>query len=717
MEPVIARTRESSRATFWPGPFSRTATEWGAYGLCVTALLVGLFLHWRVDEAAAQGTLQERLQADAALLNTLVSDKIHAMDAALDAIRESRFWRSEMPLDDPQVQGRLASLASAMDGVRSIIIVDARGLGVASNRAELVGVDYSASARECFEALRERGDASFLCVSPPSVTPLATYTFAVSKRITGKSGGFEGVVICVVDPAWVAHVLQALQRRVTDLRLSVVHPSGSLVHSEPASGPWSGGDAPVPSPWWSRIATARLQDLFVGVDGDGRDRLVASYPVVFREQSVLSVVASRDLQRLRSAVRAEHVPLLIGIGVAAIFAALALVAFQRHRRTRELDEARVREAERDLRLAVEAAALGVWRWDFGAGQLEASPRFREIFGLPRDEPVTLERLRKLFHPEDRENIESVMARCLAERASVRVEHRVIRADGSVCWVAVTVGAFPDGEGGSPRLHGIVRDITGLKALQQLNEENEASLARMVEREVAVQTISAFAHDLNQPLLAISAYSEAALALVKRGGGDLAKLEQMLEGSFRQAQRAGALMHDMSAHLSQSLEASAQLEPFDLNALIRECVAEEWSVRPNADPPVLALAGDLPRAVGSPTRTRRVLSNLLSNAFESSRPAGAEGLAPSITVRTRQGDGSVIVSIADRGSGVPFEDADRIFSPFFSTKPTGLGLGLSISRALVESQGGELKLVPGTGPGAEFHFTLPTADSHANDLSH
>jgi C4-dicarboxylate-specific signal transduction histidine kinase len=231
----------------------------------------------------------------------------------------------------------------------------------------------------------------------------------------------------------------------------------------------------------------------------------------------------------------------------------------------------------------------------------------------------------------------------------------------------------------------------------------------------VQTASAFAHDLNQPLLAISAYSEAALNALRRGAPDLAKLRRMIEGSFQQAQRAGTIVHDLSAHLTQAMHESANPESFDLNQLVRECVSDRAARAMGMAAPLLQLDETLPPVAGSRLRTGRIISTLLANADEASRRHEARVSQAGVTVRTCRDQGEAVVSVAHAGLAVPAEDAERIFSPFFSTKASGLGLGLSISRALAESQGGRLMLAPASGPGADFHLTIPLANSHEDDL--
>lgn len=593
MEPVNTRSPEPpSAARTAPSWLRSRAAEWVGYVLALVALVALMAIDVRRDQARYRQFERQQLENDVAVVNTLLLDKLRAMDQAIEGVRSQRFWRAGTQMPATQVSERLGALVAAMDGVRSILIVDRAGTGVASNRPELVGLDYT--DRECFRALRARPDPEALCVSRPFVTALGLYTVVITKMLASPAGGFDGTVSCILDPAWFTRLLRPLQQRSPDLRLSVAHRDGGVISTEPASGPWGGGDTPVPPPWLQRLREATGAGAFQGADLDGRERLVAYAPLDATGAKPLATLASRDLLALQAPVRKAAYEHAVAALLVAAIGALALLLLQQRRRV---------EAE-------------------GAARLEA------------ERQAHAERVR-------------------------------------------------------------------------------ANLAELVEQQVAVQTASAFAHDLNQPLLAISAYSEAALNALARGDLDHAKLRRMLEGSFQQAQRAGALMHDLSAHLSQALHVHPTPDTFDLNQLVRDCVADTVSQREGRAAPGLRLYEALPLVAGSRVRAGRVICNLLANAYEANLAVGSRA---GVTLSTFREGGEAVVSVADAGAGVAPEDAERIFSPFYSTKASGLGLGLSISRALAESQGGRLTLVSREGPGAEFHFTIPLASSHADHLS-
>jgi len=221
----------------------------------------------------------------------------------------------------------------------------------------------------------------------------------------------------------------------------------------------------------------------------------------------------------------------------------------------------------------------------------------------------------------------------------------------------------------------------------------------------VQTAAAIAHELNQPLIAVSAYNEAALGMLKTGNLDRERLLQSLERSSAQALRAGNSLHELMDYLHQG---EVVAEPFDLNAVVREALAIVADEGYGGFQAELDLQQDLPPVFANRVQVEKVLINLLHNSVEAIRGAGLAPGAIGITVRTLAERRVAQVSVRDSGPGMTAELAGRIFDPFFSTKDTGMGLGLAISRALAESNGGQLWYEATEAPGAVFHFTIPLA---------
>ncbi|WP_433933503.1 ATP-binding protein [Sorangium cellulosum] len=221
--------------------------------------------------------------------------------------------------------------------------------------------------------------------------------------------------------------------------------------------------------------------------------------------------------------------------------------------------------------------------------------------------------------------------------------------------------------------------------------------------------ASIAHELNQPLAAILSNAQAALRLLVRTPPDLAEVRAALDDIVADDRRAGGVIQRMRAMLRAGEPAAAAL---DLNELVREVTRIEASTAQLAGATVrLELDPGLPQVRGDGIQVKLVLLNLLVNALDavSRRPPGARVAV----VRTQAGSaGRVELAVADSGEGVPPEDLERIFEPFVTTKAQGLGVGLAISRSIVEAHGGRLWAACSPGEGATFHCVLPAWDDDA-----
>jgi len=223
--------------------------------------------------------------------------------------------------------------------------------------------------------------------------------------------------------------------------------------------------------------------------------------------------------------------------------------------------------------------------------------------------------------------------------------------------------------------------------------------------VAVQTASAIAHELNQPLAAISAYSEVALHALGSNTVTTETLSRALEGCVGQAQRAGQSLHELLNFLQKGELAS---EPADLSGIVHEALSIMQNDGFGGFQPALELERGLPPVLGNRIQVQKVLINLLRNGVEAMREAGVPTSSITVKVQTMAGRNMAQITVQDSGPGLDINAAKRIFEPFFTTKPGGIGLGLAISRSLIEANGGQLWVDPDDGPGATFHFTLPFA---------
>jgi signal transduction histidine kinase len=232
-----------------------------------------------------------------------------------------------------------------------------------------------------------------------------------------------------------------------------------------------------------------------------------------------------------------------------------------------------------------------------------------------------------------------------------------------------------------------------------------NLAHLVRVHTVGEMSTAIAHEVNQPLVAIKNY---ALAARRRLAGvmDAAKVEELLDKIEAQASRAGNVLQSLRAMVKKHDPETTEIEVGELVADAVKLV--EMEIRNVNIRVESAISPDLPRVFGDGIQIQQVVLNLTRNAIEAIEEAGIANSVIKVGV-VATAENEIAVSVADCGPGISPEDAEHIFDPFYSTKGGGLGVGLSISRAIVEAHGGRLSLAPNKGGGCVFQFTLPVAN--------
>lgn len=260
-------------------------------------------------------------------------------------------------------------------------------------------------------------------------------------------------------------------------------------------------------------------------------------------------------------------------------------------------------------------------------------------------------------------------------------------------------------GGVPVVSIVLTDISLQKRREKEMADRRNEMAELKKMQIAFQTAAAIAHDLNQPLLAIASYSEAALALLKSDKLELNKIVKAIASCERQAQRAGKSIHELLDHLSIK-EVSAEV--FDLNKTVGEVVNAARSEHELQFESILILEDRLPPVFANRAHVEKVLFNLLINSIEAMYGIDVSLPVIKITVRTGIDAHSAQLTIQDNGPGIGEGHLHLLFKPFFTTKSKGIGMGLAVSRSLIEANGGQLWVDSREGPGATFHLTLPFA---------
>lgn len=371
---------------------------------------------------------------------------------------------------------------------------------------------------------------------------------------------------------------------------------------------------------------------------------------------------------------------------------------------RQAAEAALREGEARLQLAQVAGGVGTWDWDAVRGTVVCSESYCRLYGLDPKGPGhrSPEEWLAQVHPDDRDRVLRVRSAAMAS-GRLESEYRIVRPDGSVRWI-VDRGLAMYGSGGQlVRFLGANHDITEKKQAEDRLRELQSEVLHASRLSAMGQMAAALAHELNQPLGAATNFANAARLALGSGAPDaIERAKVRIERAAEQTVRAGVILRRLRNFVTHG-----EVEKRLVNArrLVEDAVALALVGTRSRDlrTRLEFQAGDLSVLVDG-IQIQQVIFNLVKNAVEA-----MEGRAASEIIVTTEvvGDAELEVSVADSGPGLP-EDPESLFRPFATTKPDGLGIGLSICRTIVEAHGGRLWAEPRPGGGAVFLFTIPGA---------
>ena len=279
-----------------------------------------------------------------------------------------------------------------------------------------------------------------------------------------------------------------------------------------------------------------------------------------------------------------------------------------------------------------------------------------------------------------------------------------RKDGSTVPLRLSVGELRD-DAGVPFFIGTLHDLTETLRARARIEELQSELMQVARASAVGEMGSALAHELTQPLSAVVGFVEASAALLRQGDGEpSAEVHEYMDQAVAQTLRAGAVIRLMREFTGRG-DPERSVE--DLNAVVEEiCELATLGTASDGVDLELSLAARLPPVLIDHVQIQQVVLNLVRNSID----ALSDGGTGTITVATAPGNDMVEVVVADDGPGLPAEVRERVFEPFVSTKPDGIGIGLSICRTIVEAHGGTIALDTGTRRGARFRFSVPVFEA-------
>lgn len=376
---------------------------------------------------------------------------------------------------------------------------------------------------------------------------------------------------------------------------------------------------------------------------------------------------------------------------------------------RKLAEAALRRSEAYLAEAQELTRTGSWAWDPRNDEmLYCSEEIFRIYELDRQAGMpSFETLLQRIHPDDSKRVRESTAEGVRQKAERRLEYRIVLPDGTVKFIESIRRPMSDAAGNVVEVVGTSIDVTERRRIEEERErlrELEAELAHVNRVSMLGELATSLAHEIKQPIAAAVTNAHACIQWLARDSPDLDEARAAARRIEGVAVRASEIIDRMRSFYRK--DAPGQREPVDVNEVIREMTVlmRNEAVRRSRSFIRLELADPLPAVIADRVQLQQILMNLTLNAIEAMTGASGE-----VTIKSEpSADGEVLISIADTGVGLPAEGAARIFDPFFTTKPHGTGMGLAITRSLVESHGGRLWATSNVGKGATFSLTLPAA---------
>jgi PAS domain S-box-containing protein len=398
--------------------------------------------------------------------------------------------------------------------------------------------------------------------------------------------------------------------------------------------------------------------------------------------------------------------------VLASQAAISLENTRLYRDLKEREEA-LRQSEAYLSEAQRLSHTGSFGWDVTGRKIYWSQETFRIFAYdPATEP-TLELVLQRTHPEDRSMVRKIIDRVSNERKDFDFEQRLLMPNGSVKYLRVTGHPLTKDQSGRIEFVGAITDITERKLAEKALQEKEFSLRQAqaelahVSRVTTMGELSAsIAHEINQPLGAIANNAHAGLRFLTAGSENLQDVREALSDILNGAERVNSIIVRMRALVKKAPPEMAQLNFRDVVIDVLTLVHHELTRRHVEIE--LELSRELPPILADRVQVQQVLLNLLMNGAEAMNevPEGSRKIWIRAAPCEQNGSPAVLASIQDSGSGLNQVEVDRLFEAFYTTKSHGLGMGLAISRSIIEAHGGRLWLASARGPGATFQFVLP-----------
>jgi PAS domain S-box-containing protein len=380
---------------------------------------------------------------------------------------------------------------------------------------------------------------------------------------------------------------------------------------------------------------------------------------------------------------------------------------------RAQNDAALRRSEAFLAEAQRLSSTGSFLVDVEKHEITLSEELYRIFELDETVPLTRELIHSRFHPEEIPFAREVLERARAgDLVVVDKELRLQMPDGSIKYVHVAAHTTRDQNGRLQRI-GAVQDVTERRLSEEALAKVRSELAHVARVACLGALTASIGHEVNQPLSGIVTNASTCLRMLAADPPNIDGARETARRTIRDGNRAADVITRLRALFSKK---DVTTEPVDLNEATREVIALLRSELQRSRVILHAeLADDLPPATGDRVQLQQVILNLLRNASEAM--SGVDDRPRKLVIRTeREEDNRVRLTVQDAGVGLGPQGADKLFEAFYTTKSGGMGIGLFVSRSIIEGHHGRLWAAANDGPGATFSFSIPRASEGVTNTS-
>ena len=371
---------------------------------------------------------------------------------------------------------------------------------------------------------------------------------------------------------------------------------------------------------------------------------------------------------------------------------------------RASSEAALKRSEAFLGEAQHLSRVGSFAWRVAKNDITWSEQLYRIFQFDPQVPVTLDLIGTRVHPEDLTLLHDMIARARSAASDFEYEHRLLMPDGSVKHLHLIAHGTKN-ESGEVEYIGATQDVTQRRLADEALDKARSELAH-VTRVMSLGALTAsIAHEVNQPLSGIITNASTCLRMLDADPPNVDGARETAKRTLRDGNRASDVVTRLRALFSKK---ELTLESLDLNQAAREVIALSSSeLQRNRVVLQSELADDLPLVSGDRVQLQQVILNLLRNASDAM--VAVDDRPRQLMIRTERDPGDrVRLTVKDAGEGFDSRTVDKLFEAFYTTKPSGMGIGLSVSRSIIESHHGRIWAEPNDGPGATFAFAIPCA---------